>query len=56
MSDALDAELITLINKLNKIQAEIGGGKAKENSLAAKNGGKIDRFVDLKSQISQELE
>ena len=55
MSDALDAELLTLINKLYKIQAEVGGGKAKENCLANKNG-KIDRFVDLKSQISERLE
>ncbi len=55
MSDALDCELIGLINKLNKIQAEIGGGKQKD-SIAAKHGGKIDRFIDLKMQIGERLE
>lgn len=55
MADALDAELIAIINKLTKIQNEIGGGKQKD-SLAAKHGGKIDRFLDLRSQISERLE
>jgi hypothetical protein len=58
MSDSLDAELISLVNKLNKIQKEIGGGKLKDkNNLSIMEaGGKIDRFIDLKCQISDRVQ
>ena len=32
MSDSIDCELIALINRLNKIQKEIGGGKKDKGS------------------------
>ena len=48
MADSLDGELLALINKLNKIQKEVGGVKAKANV----DGGKIDRFMDLKTQMT----
>ena len=51
MADSLDGELLALINKLNKIQKEVGGVKAKANV----DGGKIDRFMDLKTQMTDRL-
>lgn len=52
MADSLDGELIGLINKLNKIQKKVGGGKLE---LKGKNDGKIDRFSDLKDQMTERL-
>jgi DNA repair ATPase RecN len=52
MADPLDGELIGLINKLNKIQKKVGGGKSEAKG---KNDGKIDRFSDLKDQMTERL-
>ena len=53
MADPLDGELLALINKLNKIQKEVGGVKGKGGS--GEGNGKIDRFLDLKSQMTDRL-
>lgn len=90
MSDSIDCELIALINRLNKIQKEIGGGKKDKgahdigglfyiysitiiiisvieiyyintflelycNSFY-EGDGKIDRFVDLSSQVTERIQ
>lgn len=52
MSDPLDGELLTLLNKLNKIQGEVGGGKVKR---IKGDDGKIDRFLDLQAQMTEKL-
>jgi len=53
MTDKIDVELNDLLNKLNKIQAEIGGAKAKIKSYDG--DGKVDRFLDLKDQMTERL-
>eukprot|EP01035_Chromulina_nebulosa_P019369 gene19369-25236_t len=53
MSDNVDADLLDIINKLNKIQKEIGGAKAKEAIVG--EDGKIDRFLDLRNQMFNRL-
>lgn len=55
MSDALDTELIGLLNRLTKVQKEVGGGK-KEKSLAEQMGQKLDRFVDLYDRMNERLQ
>jgi hypothetical protein len=55
MADMLDEELIAIINRLKKVQQQVGGGK-KENSLANDHGGKVDRFVDLYDRMNERLE
>jgi len=55
MSDGLDSELIALINRLNKVQAEVGGPKKAQLAHAIGEDGKIDRFVDLKNQMTDSL-
>jgi hypothetical protein len=54
MADPLDHELLELINRLNKIQHQVGGDK-KEKDKSSSNG-KIDRFVDLKSTMCECVE
>ena len=51
MADPLDGELLVLINKLNKIQGQVGGVKVKKGD----HEGKIDRFLDLKNQMTERL-
>lgn len=55
MADALDTELIGLLNRLTKVQKEVGGGK-KEKSLAEQLGTKLDRFVDLYDRMNERLQ
>lgn len=55
MADALDLELLGLINKLNRIQKEIGGGK-KNDSYASRRGVVLDRFIDLRHTIADRLD
>jgi hypothetical protein len=50
--DILDSELLTLQNRLKTIQKEIGGAKEK----ASVHDGKLDRFLDLYSQMSERLD
>lgn len=52
MADPLDGELLALINKLNKIQGQVGGVKVKGGGG---DDGKIDRFIDLKNQMTDRL-
>jgi len=51
--DPLDAELNTIINKLNKVQGAVGGGKAKVSAIG--EDGKLDRFLDLKGRMLERL-
>ena len=53
MSSNIDSELVELINKLTKIQQEIGGAPTKIKSLD--NDGKLDRFMDIKDQMTERL-
>lgn len=55
MADALDSELISLLNRLNKVQKDVGGGKKDRNSLGDVNG-KIDRFLDLSETMKERLD
>lgn len=48
MSDNLDTELLSLINRLNKIQSTIGG---KTDKALGKEQGKISKFQDLRFEI-----
>ena len=50
--DPIDNELLELLSRLNKIQAEVGGAKNKEE---VKNNGKVDKFVDVKSQMIERV-
>jgi DNA repair ATPase RecN len=52
MGDSLDSELLLLISRLNKIQGQVGGAKSKWNK---DHDGKIDRFIDLKDQMTERL-
>ena len=52
MADSVDSELILLINKLNKIQKDVGGVKSKGS---AESDGKVDRFIDLQNQMTERL-
>ena len=53
MSDSVDTELLGLISRLNKIQKEVGGAKTKGQS--GDHDGKLDRFLDLKDQMTERL-
>ena len=55
MADALDGELITLINRLNKVQAEVGGPKKNKHVAVFGEDGKIDRFLDLRNQMKDRV-
>lgn len=55
MADMLDEELIGLMNRLHKVQKEVGGGK-KEHTFATDHGGKVDRFVDLYDRMCERLQ
>lgn len=54
MSESIDAEILQLIGKLNKIQDEVGtvGGDKKRRTGAKASG---DRFHDLKNQLIDSL-
>jgi hypothetical protein len=41
MADALDGEIIGLINRLNKVQAEVGGTKKNKHVAVFGEDGKI---------------
>ena len=51
--DPLDAELLDVINRLHKIQEEIGGGETKKKEEAKI---KLDRFTDLQKEMTEKLE
>ena len=55
--DTLDSELISLLNRLNKVQTQVGGPKSKNShhTSALGDDGKIDRFIDLKNQMADRL-
>lgn len=55
MADALDGELIALINRLNKVQAEVGGPKKAKHVAVFGEDGKIDRFLDLRHQMMERV-
>jgi DNA repair ATPase RecN len=55
MADALDAELIGLINRLNKAQAVVGGPSKSKHVTAFGEDGKIDRFLDLRNQMMERI-
>jgi hypothetical protein len=55
MADAIDSELSSLLNKLNRIQKDIGGGK-KDKSFAAEHGGRLDRFIEVYNRMNDRLE
>lgn len=54
MIDPLDNELLALVNKLTKIQKTVGGAKGK-NSATDDHEGKMDRFLDLRDQMTERL-
>lgn len=54
MSDSLDSELISLINRINKVQ-NVVGGKKKNGGLGDARG-KIDHFIDLSERMKERLE
>lgn len=54
MSDSLDSELISLINRINKVQAAVGAKK--KNGMFADSRGKIDHFIDLSERMKERLE
>lgn len=51
--DPLDTELNAIINKLNKVQGQVGGAKAKVSVIG--EDGKLDRFLDLKGRMLDRL-
>ena len=53
MGDALDAELGDFINKLNGIQSKLGNAKARAGLVG--DDGKVDRFSELKLNMSEKL-
>eukprot|EP01038_Epipyxis_sp_PR26KG_P008675 gene8675-11721_t len=53
-SDSIDVELYGLINRLSKIQKEVGGGKV--NASLIDSHGNIDRFVDLRNRMDERIE
>jgi len=55
MADALDGEIIGLINRLNKVQAEVGGTKKNKHVAVFGEDGKIDRFLDLRNQMRERV-
>lgn len=55
MADGLDSELIGLLNRLNKVQKDVGGGK-KDRKLLGDVNGKIDRFLDLSETMKERLD
>eukprot|EP01033_Poteriospumella_lacustris_P012152 gene12152-8695_t len=54
MSDSLDSELISLINRINKVQNVVGGKK--KNGGFGDARGKIDHFIDLSERMKERLE
>jgi hypothetical protein len=56
--DAIDAELLSLINKLNRIQREIGGKKNNAHNPNGFFGGdaKVDRFMDIQNRMNERVE
>lgn len=54
MADPIDAELLGLLNKLNKLQQQVGGGKEKQSIIG--EDGKIDRFLDLRHTMQERLD
>lgn len=55
MADSIDSELSSLLNKLNRIQKDIGGGK-KDKSFAVEHGGRLDRFIEVYNRMNDRLE
>ena len=55
MADSLDGELIGLINRLNKVQAEVGGPKKARHAQVFGEDGKIDRFLDLRNNMQERV-
>jgi len=51
--ETIDKELSSLINKLNKIQKEVGGKK--KNNVVGEDG-KVDRFLEIKSDMIERLQ
>lgn len=55
MGDSLDGELIGLINRLNKVQVEVGGPAKARHAQVFGEDGKIDRFLDLRNQMQERI-
>ena len=54
--DNLDTELLSLITRLHKIQAEIGGARPESEALpATDSNGKVDQFFALRNQITDTI-
>ncbi len=53
--DSLDCELIELVNRLNKVQSRVGGAKVKSSSSSEERL-KLDKFLDLRTQLTDKLE
>lgn len=52
MNDTINLELLDLINKLTRIQREIGGAKVKEDETAVtSSGGNVDKFLDIRNKM-----
>jgi hypothetical protein len=51
--DSIDGDLLDIINRLHKIQQEVGGGDIKK---AEEKKVKLDRFVDMQKAIEERLE
>lgn len=59
MADSIDIELLSLVNKLNKLQRELGGKNHKNDKnsfIGIVSGDKMDRFTDLEERINERLE
>eukprot|EP01040_Poterioochromonas_malhamensis_P004544 gene4544-4872_t len=60
MADSIDVELLSLVNKLNKIQRELGGGKNKndkdKSGFLGTGGDKVDRFTDIEMKMEERIE
>lgn len=54
MSDSLDSELVSLINRINKVQNVIGGKK--KGGMFSDSRGKVDHFIDLSERMKERLE
>jgi hypothetical protein len=50
MDDAIDLELLDLINKLNRIQKDVGA-KNKDEVTVTGADGNVDKFLDLRTQM-----
>lgn len=53
--EQLDGELESILGRLNAVQEAVGGKKEKVNEDILGADGKVDRFMELKNQMTQRL-